>query len=127
MMKIDNEIRDELMSNMRLREFEYRESFARFYRKAKQAETVEEIMEYKQELLMELVQNLPLTVDTCYFCLLHNFEDDVHACNKCEYKKFHGKCTEDESDFSSIMNKVHELAQEIDGKYYKGSIVEIYE
>jgi hypothetical protein len=60
------------------------------------ATTVEEIMELKQQMLLNCVDDMPLSSSSCYFCLL-NID-----CSKCPYGALHGICAEEESDFRKV-------------------------
>ena len=79
----------------------------------RKAETVEELMALKRELLLRLLDMLPLHANYCYFCV-KNFT----RCEKCEYAKFHGICTKEPSDYATIKRKLDELKTLIKYRYY---------
>ena len=117
MVKVDEEVRKELVENLRewLRWLsrgleEYMEEIGR-------AETVEEIMSAKKDLLVFYFNNAPMYSGECYFCILHAGEE---YCDECEYAKYHGRCDDDGSDWQRIRGKVMELVRLVDENYYKG-------
>ena len=82
--------------------------------KLEAAETVEEIMELKKQILITWLEFLPLVPCACYFCNLHAL------CDSCEYAEFHGPCTDYDSDFGVIEYALEKLMDVISDRYYKG-------
>ena len=78
------------------------------------AETVEEVMEIKQKILLSWVDFMPLSASSCYFCMFHD------NCTECEYAKIHGPCFEGSSDFRRIANAQRLFRRFIKEKYYGG-------
>ena len=81
------------------------------------SETVENIMMFKQKLLITLVQNLPLRYYYNYFCLKNK------RCGECEYAKIHGVCSEEGSDVNKIEEAMKDLLLKLQD-YYKGESYE---
>lgn len=81
------------------------------------AETVEEIMEYKKNMLVDYLNSMPVRSDGCYFCLLYLGVDCEEVL--CEYGVVHGFCNEG-SDYEEIRNLRDKLKREIEEKYYRG-------
>ena len=79
----------------------------------KKAKSVEWIMKIKKQLLLDLVNYLPLGTNSCYFCLLHS------NCISCEYAKHHKICTEKNSDYKKIRNAQDNLYNTIKDNYYR--------
>lgn len=81
----------------------------------KKADKPEVVMAAKKYLLIKLVENLPLTISTCYFCQVHGFGN----CNNCEYAKHHGKCPEGNTDYAKADAARYALREALES-YYKG-------
>lgn len=79
----------------------YEAAFSRALSFMECADSVEQIMMVKRDLLLELVEYLPLGEDACYFCRLREFVPTV-TCNSCLYARVHGNCFEPESHYSAI-------------------------
>lgn len=83
--------------------------------KMKKAETVEEVMEIKQQILLNWLSWVPLDGGECYFCL-----ETKLKCAECGYAKVHGRCAEKNSDYAEISDALWTLRREILSKYYVG-------
>jgi hypothetical protein len=85
------------------------------------ATTVEEIMQYKKELILAILETLPLGIDNCYFCLnqMKKNEHGILNCDKCEYGKIHGICSEGNSDYKRLVDARDAMRTAIN-TYYKG-------
>lgn len=79
----------------------------------KNADTVEEIMDAKCDLLTAIVDVMPLNVAACYFCLI-NFPE----CSRCGYAKKHGDCNRDNSTYDKIQTAKQRLRDELELYYY---------
>lgn len=49
-------------------------------------------LEWKSELMLAILENLPIKMEHCPFCIATEVE-----CDECEYAKVHGKCDERET------------------------------
>ena len=78
------------------------------------SDTVEEVMYWKKRLLTVMLDNLPLSVGHCYFCLKHDMK-----CDECEYARVHGFCVRRDSDYKRIVDEVKRLREMIDELYYR--------
>ena len=85
----------------------------------KEADTVEEIMSLKRELLLEHLRAMPLGPRHCYFCLV--YEDE---CDLCPYSKHHGRCGLPGSDYREIFDTYEALRDLIKTKYYNHEVYE---
>jgi len=83
--------------------------------KINEAETVEDIMRYKKEMLIDYLDNMPIGICDCYFCLL--YQDD---CKGCKYGKIHGFCNDDGSDYEEIHRLRNKLRTAVEERYYRG-------
>jgi len=124
-MRVDKAVQERLVDNLngwlgwldRLYD-----SMRHYIIKIREAETVEEMMHHKKEMLVEYVNSIPIGPDECYFCLLYLGDDCEEDCEEvpCEYGVVHGFCGDDGSDYREIRKLVNELRQRIEEKYYKG-------
>jgi hypothetical protein len=121
-MEIDEEIRRSLMQNLETS----LKDITRHYRDAidiiSTAEDVEEIMVAKQDLLVACVDQMPMSVDECYFCLLQlkHLDGDWNFCKGCKYGEVHGKCRESSSVFYELTKMRNKFSDELVDKYYSG-------
>ena len=81
--------------------------------KLESAETVERIMDLKQEILRRWLEFFPLSESTCYFCIKNDL------CYRCEYAEHHGICMGNGSDYGAISDALKQLIDALDN-YYKG-------
>lgn len=86
--------------------------------KIEEAETVEDIMRYKKDMLVDYVKSMPIRSDGCYFCLLYLGNDCEEVL--CEYGVVHGFCNDEGSDYDEIRKLRNKLRQRIEEKYYRG-------
>ena len=123
-MKVDEAIRQQLLRNLERRKQRYVEIFNEYIYKIAQAESVEEIMLYKKELLVFLLKVFPIDASCCYFCLLHRIVDSSLECSDCEYARHHGICNVGPylSDWGKIYSHYTSLKNAIDKHYYKGEV-----
>lgn len=101
-MEVNEKIREKLLKGLQ----EWKENLNKsidFYIEAiAKSKSVESIMWYKKQLIIACIKKLPLTADTCYFCIANEKESRLD-CEGCYYGKIHGICREDLSDFDKIM------------------------
>ena len=74
----------------------------------KERETVEELIFDYYNLLSTWINRIPLETRFCCFCLVHE------ECKECEYGEIHGMCSEKDSDYAAIVNKLDSLRKIID-------------
>lgn len=117
-MNIDKKIVKKLVQNLDNEKKRIDEVINEYIKDIKNAKTVEEIMEYKKGLLLDLLSCLPLNYTHCYFCLKHL--KDMIWCENCEYAKVHGRCDEEDSDYNKIDTIVGNLFNAIEDLYYIG-------
>jgi len=111
---------DERAKEILLRELEewfklLKHTIKRMLEAMRETDTVETLMSLKRELLLRLIDLLPIDANHCYFCIVHH-----PHCKECEYAKVHGECSKEESDYYRIYSLLSMLKQEIYYNYYKG-------
>jgi len=114
-MEIDEEALKELIDNLEDWLDEFNAKMKGIIDNMRKAKSVEEVMKLKKEMLLKILDMMPLSASYCYFCILH-FED----CSECIYSDYHGSCIDLASDYVKIMDKKRELWRMIDELYYKG-------
>lgn len=62
----------------------------------------EDILAAKRDMMIAVVEGLPLDNPDCYFCVAKIF-NEIPTCLDCPYKKMHGNCYETDSDFKKII------------------------
>jgi len=118
-MQINEEIRKELVKNLKEWQKELNYHIELCIKEIESAKTVEDIMRYKRNLLYICVRELPLQAGVCYFCLLHKDEEKNELdCENCEYGKIHGICFEPDSDYQTILKRRNKLLYEIELSYF---------
>jgi len=125
-MKVDKNIQEQIVRNLenwRIRSNKHLEDMIRDVEKAC---SVEDLMYYKQWLLIEYVRSIPLDTEICYFCLLHIREKNSDDCSHCEYGKVKGICTDEESFFNQL-NKARAELIHVCRNYHGGVDYEINE
>ena len=105
-MKVDESVKDKLVENLERWFEDYVDTIEDIIkRQISQANTVEELMEYKRSLLLSCLR-LPLSWRHCYFCI-RNYRTK-RSCDSCEYAKYHGKCIVHKKLVNTIEFKVLE-------------------
>lgn len=86
------------------------------------AENIDEFMLAKQCLLSDLLQEaLPLSGDTCIFCIVHgNNDDSGPECDKCAYGAMHGRCGKDGSTWSALSETIDAAVTIVKDNYWVG-------
>jgi len=119
-MRIDETIREKLLDyfkGMKKLHISYLETWEKCIRIS---ETVEELMRQKREILINLLNELPIGHTQCYFCLLREYKAAFASCYYCPYAKYHGVCIHRGSDYARISELLKRLKYEISTFYYKG-------
>jgi len=119
-MRINKRVRKKLLDNFKELKELHISNLKQWEEYIRTTETVEELMRQKKEILVNLINCLPLGFKQCYFCLLHDFEKNFENCYNCLYAKHHGICTHGDSDFAKIVGPLSELKWGILSFYYKG-------
>jgi len=73
------------------------------------AETVEEVMAIKKDILIDWITTLPILGVNCYFCYGFSELNVQEPCKICPYGKIHGKCSDPNSDYRFIRERQSEL------------------
>jgi len=125
-MKVDEEIREKLIQSLQASSSILASDISEYLKEFQAAQTVEEIMRIKRDLLVRWIVLLPLEPDHCYFCLLQKKkrreENLIDLCKRCPYSRFHGICDSENSDFEKICGLLDKLVAEIQRSYYKNEI-----
>jgi len=117
-MKVNKATQDLLVENLNGWLDSVNEAMNHWVNKIREAETVEEIMRYKKEMLLEYVNSMPIGISMCYFCLLYQPDDCEEV--PCRYGVIHGFCNNEGSDYDEIRKLKNKLRRAIKEKYYKG-------
>ena len=118
-MKVDKIVVDRLVENLKRNRDNIFDIYTSYIEDIEDAGSVEEIMKVKQDLLVELVDKLPLFNAVCYFCLLQS-RLGLMNCEKCMYGKIHGICMNKNSDYGKIIDMKDRFIDVISSLYYKG-------
>ena len=114
-MKVDKRIVEKLVRSARKRKSYLNELFVNYINDLRDAKTVEEVLEDKQEFLLNILDAVPLSGSDCYFCILND-----GSCKDCEYGKVHKRCIVNErSDYNRIMDNFDRLKDSIYNYYYR--------
>lgn len=116
-MEVDNTIQEQLVKNLEDWLYGLHRIMKKYQIKIAEAESIEDIMRYKRDMLLHYVKSMPLGIDQCYFCLLYWLDDD---CESCEYSTVHGVCDDNGSDYREIDMLWNKLMKAIEEKYYRG-------
>ena len=120
-MEIDEEVRQELIKNLKDRLALFNNFITRIIRRMAKVQSVEKLMKLKKELLLWWIRLIPLGPGHCYFCLKDKLNESYSSlrCSNCEYARIHGNCTEDDSDYSKIVRALALLEKRIEKLYVK--------
>lgn len=116
-MEVDESVREQLVENLEEWLYGLHRVMKYYIKKISEAESVEDIMFLKKDMLARYVNSMPVGIDQCYFCLAYWWRDD---CESCEYAAVHGVCDTPDSDYKQIDKLWNKLMKAIDEKYYKG-------
>lgn len=101
-LQFDAEARDKVVNEIRKAKSRTQKLFDSKINDMMKATTIEEIMEAKKELLFGIVEGMPLSADSCYFCHIYLPTYTLESCEKCLYGKKHGRCNNLKSDWTNI-------------------------
>jgi len=113
-MIINEEIRKELIENVNKNFKNITSLYMNFIYNLENAETVEDIVKFKQSFLVDYLHSIPLKANYCYFCLENPY------CVACVYAKYHKNCNYGDSDWKKINDMRCDLMTKIDSEYYRG-------
>ena len=120
-MKVNEDIKRRLVENLESWKEMIDDTINMYINEIKNIGTVEELMRIKRDLLIDFVYKIPLSRDYCYFCLADMAYDK--SCGECEYARYHGQCSSDQSTYSNIEKAAHKLIAELE-RYYSGEMYE---
>ena len=118
-MKVNKDVKKRLIANLKCWLQDLNNSVKTILKHMRKAETVEEIMQLKKDLLILCLEKLPLEDDHCYFCVLQDYKD-ISDCKGCLYAKVHGYCENINSDYKKVKIAVGKAIDTIEEKYYFG-------
>jgi len=118
-MKVDKDVKKRLIANLKYWLQDLNNSVKTILKHMKKAETVEEIMQLKKDLLILCLEKLPLDDIHCYFCILQDYKNNS-SCKNCLYAKIHGYCDDVKSDYKKVKMAVGKAIDTIEEKYYFG-------
>ena len=110
---VDQEILEEMKNSIQNKVDTLKESIAYYLKDLMTAETLENVMETKREILLEFVDKMPLGIHACYFCIKH--QDN---CDECKYGEVHGKCLDSDSDYHQVEIIRRSLKQALRDHYH---------
>ena len=117
-MKVDKDVQERLVKNLKNWQKELNEGIDGIIEYISKADTVEQIMRAKKNLLCHLLKRFPLTAAHCYFCL-KIIEKELLTCEHCPYAKKHKICDEDGSDYFLIKDSLKTFYHLVQKLYYK--------
>lgn len=86
-------------------------AFEKADNKMESARTANGVMKAKKQLLIDILENVPLHSGACYFCVVKESIPGEN-CMTCEYGKKHGMCypgNEKRSTFDKISSTIEDL------------------
>lgn len=115
--KFDKRIVEQIRDNVKGKERVVSSYFKEFDCKMQVAESIDDVMKAKKELLSNLTYSFPVAGTHCYFCLID------YRCLHCSYGKAHGKCSGNNGEANTwwkILEKIKDLRSCIDEEYWTG-------
>jgi len=113
--KADEEIKNEIADNLEMELEKFVMEVKWHIKCMREASSVEEIMRIKKFILGLWAAYMPLSSDTCYFCITRQ-----DSCTDCQYAKYHGVCEKEDSAWSKINSLRWKLYSLIANEYYRG-------
>jgi len=113
-MKVNKKVRREVCRAIRKNVSLLVEKTEKLLTNMENADTVETLMQLKRDLLSVWLRTLPIDIEHCYFCVVHNL-----LCDKCEYARYHGRCEDYDSDYTKLKH-IWDATIDCVGSYYKG-------
>lgn len=120
-MKVNKEARNNVVSNLQENNQIIQEDATHILYKMEMADTVEEMMKLKQDLIRTYIGYLPVYEQGCYFCVQrkqHQYPPEESLCDNCPYGRLHGICSRGGSDWSKMKNALEEV-EKLLRYYYK--------
>ena len=93
-------------------------AFHRAMSRIDKAKSIDEVMCAKRDLMVAIVNSIPVTDKTCYFCIYNG--QGARSCFACSYGKMHGLCASLNSPWRKIVNMKSALATFIAIHYWTG-------
>lgn len=118
-MKADKKIVEEIANNLEEELEDFIRRIRTYIKLLREATEVEDVMRLKQDILMTWIADIPISSNTCYFCIKNEDPEDGINCRNCEYAKHHGICEEEGSSWMKINKLVCRLYNLIENEYYK--------
>lgn len=118
-MKINNKILQELIKEVEGRQHSAKKIYVDYLAALKGAKSVEELMKAKQDFMLDLINNFPVTKEDDYFCLSDYDNAANQTCFDCPYGKIHGNCHEASSNYDIMYDIIKDLRSQIIYKFYK--------
>jgi len=115
-MKIDKRVALETIDNIIcVMNYRHTQTLDVFKKHINTVDTEEGFMQCKAELLLDLVDNLPISNDYCYFCVKRGSAS--LGCDSCRYGKANGVCMVPSSRFQKILDVWDKLKMVIKYEY----------
>jgi len=122
-MKVDEAVQEWLVENLTDWLDSLHDSMKNWINKIREAGTVEDIMRHKKGMILEYLDSMPIGINECYFCLLHNADECEEA--PCEYGAIHGFCNNNDSDYEEIRKLREKLRTAVEERYYRGESYDV--
>jgi len=118
-MKIDEEIRKDLIDYAKYQMSMLTDYFRTYITELEESSDVDDIMLAKQGLIFNYIDGMPIGCNSCYFCLIREFHHSGRkSCDVCEYGKHHGICIGDNSKYIKFIKTIAELEKYVSDDYY---------
>lgn len=120
-MQVNKRVIKKLAKNIETARKIINEDFDNFINKINEAETVEQVMKAKKELLVHILADMPLFSAHCYFCIQKYLHDGPnYVCVGCKYAVKHNPCNKEGSSWKKIVKEGQKFIKVISEEYYKG-------
>lgn len=86
--------------------------------------TIDGVMSVKRDLIVNMLNNVPITGPYCYFCVWHNAQHRPEKvwCGSCSYGKAHGRCMygSDDNTWGQINQAISKAQSIVIKSYWRG-------
>lgn len=106
-------IRDAILKNMQKWESGSKEAFQTWRMEVTAANTHEEATAAKRNLLIRLLQWIPIRQDTCSFCLEHKRAFGPPVCERCPFGEVKGICGQSTSTWGKLNKQFQRLERTV--------------
>jgi len=117
MEKFDKDITNKIVDNLATCAAIVNSEFQRAVDRIEEAESINEVMVAKKDLMISIARNIPTQDDTCYFCICHR--NELNGCDICSYAQAHGKCSK-MNDWGKMVTLKNDLIDIIKTCYWTG-------